>query len=163
MGRFLPLEDEVVRAFTALVTVMLLAHFAVTEAAELQATSTIAGVAIGASKAETKAVLGSPTEIRDTGDALDPEWHFGTKVVVAFWDRGERVVEIHATDPASCTDTGVCPGMDLRETQRLIGEPVGGAKLVEGSNYYRTTYDTCWLDVSIHDDRVASLAIICQP
>lgn len=151
------------RAFTVLAVVALLAHVPVSEAAELRATSTIAGVSIGASKDDTKAVLGSPTEIRNTGDSLDPEWHFGTKVVVAFWDGGERVAEIRATDPTSCTDTGVCPGMSLRDTQRLIGQPVGAGKLAEGSNQYPTTYDTCWLDVSIHNDHVASIAIRCQP
>jgi hypothetical protein len=163
LGRFSPSEVDVLRAFIVLATGAFLANATFCQAADLRTTSTIAGVSIGASEADIKAVLGSPTEIRNTGDALDPEWHFDTKVVVSFWDRGDRVAEIRATDPTICTDTGVCSGMSLREIQSLIGEPVGAGKLAEGSNHYPTTYDTCWLDVSIHADRVVSIAIRCQP
>ena len=151
------------KALAVLAIVALSAPAPASEAAKLRATSTIAGISIGASKDETKAVLGSPTEIRNTGDAMDPEWHFGSKVVVAFWGDNGRVAEIRATGPTSCTDTGVCPGMGLSEIQRVLGRPVGGAQLAEGSNPYPTTYDTCWLDVAIHGGRVASIAIRCQP
>lgn len=152
------------RMAALLASITLLAHAFVSEAGELRATSSIADVSIGASKEETIALLGKPTEVRGTGDALDPEWHFGTGLVVAFWDRGERVAEIRATGPSMCTNTGVCPGMSLRELQTLIGHPVGGGKQpAEGVNQYPTTYDTCWLEVSMHKDRVASIAIKCQP
>jgi hypothetical protein len=158
-----PPEIQLMKALAVLAIVALSAPASASEAAKLRATSTIAGISIGASKDETKAVLGSPTEIRNTGDAMDPEWHFGSQVVVAFWADNGRVGEIRATGPKSCTDTGVCPGMGLREVQRLLGQPIGGAQLEEGSNPYPTTYDTCWLDVAIHGRRVASIAIRCQP
>jgi hypothetical protein len=162
-GRVLPPEIQFVKALTVLAIVALAAHPSASQAAQLRATSTIAGISIGASKDGTKAVLGSPTEIRKTGDAMDLEWHFGSTVVVAFWGDNGRVGEIRATGPKSCTDTGVCPGMGLHEVQRLLGQPIGDAQLGEGSNPYPTTFDTCWLDVAIHGCRVASIAIRCQP
>ena len=46
---------------------------------------------------------------------MDPEWHFGSTVVAASWGDNGRVGEIRATGPKGCPDTGVCPGMGLRE------------------------------------------------
>ena len=79
-------------------------------ASEPRATKTLGGIAIGASSADVKKALGEPTDVRHTGDALDPEWHYGEQLTVSFWNGGQHVAEIRSESPKDCTDTGVCPG-----------------------------------------------------
>jgi hypothetical protein len=128
-----------------------------------RATKTIGGIAIGASSADVKKVLGEPTDVRHTGDAPDPEWHYGEQLTVIFWDRGQQVAEIRSASPKACTDSGVCPGATIAAVQSTLGTPVGNGPVSEGSNQYRSVEETCWLDVIVHKGRVGAIALKCQP
>jgi len=132
-------------------------------ASEPRATKAIGGVSIGTSGMNVKKRLGEPTDVRHTGDALDPEWHYGEQLTIYFWDRGQQVAEIRSENPKACTDTGVCPGATIATLESKLGTPVGNRSISEGSNQYRSVEETCWPDVVVYQGRVSSIALKCQP
>ena len=62
-----------------------------------------------------------------------------------------------------CTDTGVCPEMPASQLNELLGPDVEGKYGTDGTHQYRATYDTCWLEVVVRDDKIESIAPACQP
>ena len=124
-------------------------------------TAAIGGVRIGDSRIDLRH-LGDPSAVRDTGDALTPEWTYANGLAVLFWDDGDQVAEVRSESPTACTDTGVCPGAAASQLDKLLGPDVRGQFAGDGIHQYPAADDTCWLHVAVRAAQVTAIALKCQ-
>ncbi len=132
----------------------------------LPASATLGGVTLGEPFQPVNDRLGKPLRvIYDDGAAFGTDYIWdGIRLSAGF--NSERVVtvqQIEVTSPRYCTPSGVCPGMEQPDAQRILGKPVMTDVLVEGRNDFLIDVEACWLEVVIAGKRVQSLAIKCQP
>lgn len=127
----------------------------------------IGGVSSGDSEADVLGLLGEPMQRTETSEGL--ELHYpGLTVTVGWLEQAaegvqRRVLALRGTGPKSCTPRGLCPGM----SESLVRDLYGPSEPAQGNTGSFIEYQPegvhCWLQVSVQDSIVQSLAVACQP
>ena len=120
----------------------------------------IGGVALGDSPSEVIRKLGEPRRKEETADFLDLHYHY-SNLQVSFSD--DVVAGLHTDHPTACTPMRLCPGDRLDKMRSLYGPPAI-ADREQGIRYEYSAPDVfCWLEIAPKGQRIASIAVACQP
>jgi hypothetical protein len=127
----------------------------------------VGGIAPGSAETYVLAHLGKPLQRVEMGEGTELRYP-GLRVVVGWLEQAgpgkeRRVWAIHGTEKRACTPRGVCPGMLASVAERLYGP---GERTVRESGpvleYYAASTN-CWLQLSVPDGVIRSVAVVCQP
>jgi hypothetical protein len=127
----------------------------------------IGGVDAGATEASVLEHLGVPDKIIDNGEGT--ELHFAGLVVTVGWLEQaapgieRHVLAIRGDAATDCTPKGLCPGMPAAVAESLYGKVEPTVRDTGTYFEYQPTEANCWLQVSVTDGKVESLAVACQP
>lgn len=127
----------------------------------------IGGIVSGATEASVRDRLGAPTKSIETGEGT--ELHYpGLVVTVAWLEQAapgveRRVLAVYGEGPNTCTPRGLCPGMAAANAARMYGRVEPMAREAGVFLEYQPAGLGCWLQVSIPEGIIKSLAVACQP
>lgn len=120
----------------------------------------IGGIAIGDSPSQVLEKLGEPSSKLEASDFLNLHYKY-PNMTVSF---SEGVVAGIFTDGSSaCTPKQLCPGDSLDKMRSLYGEPLVTNRET-GRFYEYYGYELyCWFKIPVHDNKVYSITVACQP
>jgi hypothetical protein len=118
----------------------------------------LGGVTIGESSERVTTKLGAPLRKVDTGEFIEYEY---PHVRVSFGEN--EVAGLYTDDPQGCTPMRLCPGDRLDEMRSMYGAPIVATRETGRFFEYYAADFTCWLKISAQGDRIASIAVACQP
>ena len=143
---------------TNLCLLMILAWASAVDGTVPESELSVAGIEIGQSPAQVIRKLGTPVRNVDTGEFVDYQYA-RARVSVS----ENMVYGLYSDDPDGCTPAGLCPADGLDKMRSLYGPPVEADRETGLFYEYYAPGSTCWLQISAKGNRIASIAVVCQP
>ena len=102
--------------------------------------------------------IGSPNEKKITDEGIEL-YYPGLIVYVG----KSGVYEMESTSEKMCTPAKLCPGMTLSAAKSIYGEPVVAERPHGTFLEYYAEGISCWLQLAVVDNVIATIRVECQP
>ncbi len=118
----------------------------------------LGGVEAGASEAAVIALLGQPDQVERTSPVSSQLIYRGLSV--SFYE--DAALTIRSVDASYCTPSGVCPGMEVVEVERIYGAPIVSDRTDGQYLEYYVNAVACWVELEVIGDEIGAIGIVCQ-
>lgn len=122
----------------------------------------IAGIGVGSFEKDVVRKLGKPRSRTTEEGYIMATLHYDRSAY--FLDEDDRVVGMRSSNPRSCFERVVCPGMPLSEARKHLSRMLPGPTHDPKGLAFGDPRDSgCWVELTPEGKTLASLAIKCQP